>query len=272
MKAQFHWLVPALVTLIATVAFADDKPTLKFSTGDPRALSLGDIREIRNGLVQIRIAKDGETTSTRRLITKGAYPKNRAYSVNYETGLLDDYMTARDAESYWQLGMRAWAVDFTGGPLNLWFTIETEGEVNRDDDFITGDGIFIVCSEKQGRLIWWCLPNSTTQRKNARVKRLTDAVGAIEPDHLATDPDGIPFCRAIQLVNGDCIETYNTIAERPAQLWADWPRVAFTRHSPNIVTVDRATPLLDIEAVETGLPKDQKPRKVRIKLMAKPAD
>jgi hypothetical protein len=133
-----------------------------------------------------------------------------------------------------KLDTKAWVMFFTGGPVEFRLKIEEPG---RDAD----DAFTATCTESEGRL---CLLLSRDLRNDGSWRPTETVVTLLGPFHK---------------MNSDL----------PA-FWFHWKGAVFKEKAFNVQWKGKeAARVLEIEATETGVAKDAKPRKVLLTLYAK---
>jgi hypothetical protein len=184
----------------------------------------------------------------------------------YPNGL-DLYMSLRQAELAQELGMRAWTVDFEGGPFLCWLDTEEERQKTRRwRPEQEGGSINWSCSSEKGRLLLWFLPVASETNSSERSRKIMKLLKTA--DRFAT---AIPEVFGLKVIGGPSV-TYELLGEpKVPALWSTWNDVSIKEvSSPTPVKVSGELTLLQVEATEKGQAKGTQPRKLKLTLKAKP--
>jgi hypothetical protein len=169
----------------------------------------------------------------------------------------------KDVQLARELGIRAWAVDFTDGPMICWLEIEETGQRTIEPRPYGGPGeIFLMGTDAaRGRILWWFRPGAHSKNPSARSRRIMQRLG--------TSAEGIS---EIMAISGAGLGGFDEAAEPPVpRLWSSWNDVTMKDLSrPAKVRPGEETTLFAIEATEKEPPQESKPRKVKLMLKVKP--
>lgn len=251
------------------VAAHADEPPPKYETGDPRALQPNEVHAVWETLANVTVAEDDGMPADLPTPDSQWSPVDRS-RLRVRYGQLSDYVAERHAEMAHELGLRAWTVDFTGGPLNLWYDIGTTRGARVPRFLIDGRGVFLNCVANEGRLLFLVLPQAKPDSPSERTRR----IAALMPHdaRFPQDNDGVPRIHAMRVIGGPHFEHEYALFGRKGEWWADWGGVEFEHLSPQgpIAVPAEGTVLLDLRIAETDLPRGVKPRTIRLRIRAKP--
>jgi hypothetical protein len=161
------------------------------------------------------------------------------------------------------LGIRAWAVDFTGGPIICWLEIEETGQHTIDPRPYGGpkEIFFMGTDGAQGQILWWFRPGAHGTNPSARSHRIMQRLGK--------SAEAISEIMAISGtgLSGGYDETLTPPVPR---LWSSWNDVAIKELNRTSTVASRGeTTLLAIDATEKEPPEGRESRKVKLMLKAK---
>ena len=261
-----------LMVLCLPVLARDGQPRAPAETqdtshesGDPAKLSPDEIRTIWGALTQVEDSGTGNLKPGGRAELGPAGPGR--VKISYTNGL-DRYMALRQAELARDLGIRAWGVDFAGGPFLCWLEIEDKGQKTkrRMHEQPEGPPIDWVCSAERGRLLLWFLPGASEANPSGRSRRIMSRLKAA--DRFA---GAIPEVFGLQVVGGpNVVFELHGDPKTPA-LWSPWNDVSIKEvPRPTPVRVNGEVTLLEAEATEKQPAGRASPRGLNITLKAKP--
>lgn len=225
-------------------------------SGDPATLNPNEIRDI---------------WQTLRVTTyDGAKPTGKAADSRFVNGL-DTHMSLQQVEMFRELGLRGWAIDFSGGPFVCWLEIDETGQHTMPRREPLGDqpeikGAFWTCDAEEGRLLFWFLPGAAANNPSERSRRIMERLEAFAPSARA-----IPEVFGLQVVDGSRInhQMYGE-PDKPA-LWSSWSEVSIrelAKAAP--AKLSSEVLLLKVEATEVVRDDKVQPRRVQLTLRAKP--
>ena len=270
-----HMVILGLL-LPAIPVSADEPVASEYETGDPRALGPAETRAIWDYMIRVHLHRDRDPFAPTVMGEKPPSPKSRSAiplgTFRTEYSGLETYMAIRQADLAHELGMKAWAVDFEGGPLRLWWDVETRnGASVPEHEFLRrarsgASGAFLSTHASKGRLIFWYLPGASDEMTSPRAKKLVQLLR----DRSGRLSAGIPHATGMFVLHGPHSSYAFWQPSAEPDLWADWHGVKMEQHvSDSSFKVDGETALLDIEATELNR-RDGEPRYLRMKLMARP--
>jgi hypothetical protein len=222
-------------------------------SGDPTKLKPVEIRTIWDTLATLAHPADDEL--------KGGDVK-----IRYPNGL-DLYMSLRQGELAQELGIRAWTVDFVGGPFRCWLEIARDGQKSKRWQ-PEQEGIDFICKVKSGRLLCWFLPVASEMSPSERSRRITKL---LKESNQFGGP--IPQVFSLQVIGGPNISRMLAGNPQMPELWSTWNDVSIrevSRAKPGKISGE--VTLLEVEAVEKGQAKGAQPRKLKLSLKAKPSE
>jgi hypothetical protein len=269
--------VVAFSAALSRPSFADQRETkspnsrANEESGDPTRLQPDEIRAVWDRLAEVTVFPSKDPRAYGGKPPAPGAISGGDFKTRYVNGL-ERYMALRQGEIAKELGIRAWAIEFEGGPLSLWFECEEEGQKTMPKRGLF-HGVFesaesyYTADEEKGRLLFFFLPWASEDNPSERSKRIMKRMNA-----QFRFADSIPQVFGLQIVGGKSIAHWlRGSPGRTAALWTTWNDVSIKQLSkPERVRVEAETTLLQIEAVERKPPEVAKPRKVKLVLKAKP--
>jgi hypothetical protein len=166
-----------------------------------------------------------------------------------------------DIELARELGVRAWAIEFTGGPLNCWLEVEETGQHTTEARLPGPQGIFWTCPPERGRILFWFRPGASRENGSGRSRRILKQL----PER--TDP-----IAEVIVLSGAASSKEWSANPRLARWWSNWNDVSIKEiaRAGKVEGANEVT-LFAIEATEKGPPAGAVPRKVKLALKAQAA-
>jgi hypothetical protein len=192
-------------------------------SGDPAAIHPDELKSLLEGVPE-------------------AFRKNRS-----------DLDLARD------LGIHAWAIEYSGGPLNCWLDIEETGQSTMPARFPELAAMNLPAQSERGRIMIGLRPGAARGNSSARSKRMLQELG--------NPVDGID---EVFIISG-ALHMRDSTADPPVpKLWAAWNDVAFKELSrTEKVASDGEVTLLSVEATEKQPLSGASPRKLTFAVHAR---
>jgi hypothetical protein len=222
-------IIPAACTKPAETAPAPavmpttSSPNPVLETGDPGSIQPNELKTLLEGVPD-------------------TFRKNRS-----------DLDLARD------LGIHAWAIEYTGGPLTCWLDIEETGQSTIPARYPGPVGMDFPAKAERGRIMIGLRPGAARGNPSGRSKRILQELGN------PVDGIGESF-----IISGALHSRESSANPRVPKLWAAWNDVAFKELScKEKVEGDGDVTLLAVEATEKQPPPGALPRKLTYALRAK---
>jgi hypothetical protein len=214
---------PADTAPTPTVLPTSSSPTPPIETGDPVAIHPDELKSLLEAIPD-------------------TFRKNRS-----------DLELARD------LGVHAWAIEYTGGPLNCWLDIEETGQSTMSARFPGPVGFNLPAQTERGRIMIGLRPGAASGNPSERSKRILKELG--------NPVDGISESF---ILSGALHSRESSADPRVPKLWAAWNDVTFKELSRTAkVEGDGDVTLLAVEATEKQPPPSTPPRKLTFAIRAK---
>jgi hypothetical protein len=175
-------------------------------------------------------------------------------------GVPDTFRKNRsDLELARDLGVHAWAIEYTGGPLNCWLDIEETGQSTMPARHPGPVGMNLPAQTERGRIMIGLRPGAASGNPSGRSRRILQELG--------NPVDGISESF---IISGALYSRESGANPRVPKLWAAWTDVAFKELSrTEKVEGDGEDTLLAVEATEKQPPPGTPPRKLTFCLRAK---
>jgi hypothetical protein len=175
-------------------------------------------------------------------------------------GVPDTFRKNRsDLELARDLGIHAWAIEYTGGPLNCWMDIEETGQSTIPARYPGPVGMNFPAQAERGRIMIGLRPGAARGNPSGRSQRILQELGY--------PVDGISESF---IISGALHSRESSADPRVPKLWAAWNDVAFKELSrKEKVEGDGDVTLLAVEATENQPPPGAPPRKLTFALRAK---
>jgi hypothetical protein len=164
---------------------------------------------------------------------------------NFREGL-----TGTDAEIARQLGLQAWAYDFTGGPFGAWIDIEEEGQQTAKSPMPKNGTMRLNCDAEAGVLLFWLQPRTTRDMSPELKKRMLADKPPVPNLFIGLTTNGKPTLDLSRYDNPD----------QPIEpLWFGW-KLATVETDRDVATLKdgQEKVILEIRATEANTPRKAK--------------
>jgi hypothetical protein len=165
-----------------------------------------------------------------------------------------------DVELARDLGIRAWVIEFTGGPISCSLDVKETGQQTTETRLPGPVGFSYTCQGDAGRIYMGFRPGASERNASARSQRLAKRLNRGDTVHQLFTLFGAASSRETAADPG-----------KP-RWWASWNDVSLkeTARETNVKGRTEVT-LLAIEATEKDPPPGAQPRQVKLALKAQPA-